>query len=147
MALDLFTGTGPIALHLAAHAERVIAVENWAPSVEVLRENLALNNVQNVDAVAADINQSHPPGIPSRVDLVVVDPPRPGLSPRAIEWVTSRQPESVIYVSCNPATLARDLKLFLQAPYQIETIEPFDLFPHTYHIETLVLLRRTSTSE
>ena len=147
VALDLFTGTGPIALHLAAHAERVIAVENWAPSVEVLRENLALNNVQNVDAVAADINQSHPPGIPSRVDLVVVDPPRPGLSPRAIEWVTSRQPESVIYVSCNPATLARDLKLFLQAPYQIETIEPFDLFPHTYHIETLVLLRRTSTSE
>ncbi|HPY61738.1 MAG TPA: 23S rRNA (uracil(1939)-C(5))-methyltransferase RlmD [Kiritimatiellia bacterium] len=147
VALDLFSGTGPIALHLAAHAERVIAVENWAPSVEVLRENLALNNVQNVDAVAADINQSHPPGIPSRVDLVVVDPPRPGLSPRAIEWVTSRQPESVIYVSCNPATLARDLKLFLQAPYQIETIEPFDLFPHTYHIETLVLLRRTSTSE
>ncbi len=144
VALDLFCGTGPIAMHLAAHADRVIAVENWMPSVQALRDNLALNHIQNVEVVTADVNQAPPPDIPARMDLAVVDPPRPGLSPQAIEWLCALQPQSVIYVSCNPATLARDLKRLLQAPYQIETVEPFDLFPHTYHMETLVLLRRTS---
>ncbi|NLG36031.1 MAG: 23S rRNA (uracil(1939)-C(5))-methyltransferase RlmD, partial [Lentisphaerae bacterium] len=141
-ALDLFAGTGPIALHLAAVADRVIAVESFPPSVEAARDNLALNGIGNVDLIAADVNESLPPGIPESVDLVVVDPPRPGLSPAAIDWINRLQPRAVIYVSCNPATLARDLKVFLQAPYRMETIEPFDLFPHTYHVETLVLLRR-----
>lgn len=141
-ALDLFAGTGPIALHLAAAADRVIAVESFPPSVEAARDNLALNGIGNIDLIAADVNESLPPGIPESVDLVVVDPPRPGLSPAAIEWINRLQPRAVIYVSCNPATLARDLKVFLQAPYRMETIEPFDLFPHTYHVETLVLLRR-----
>lgn len=142
VALDLFAGTGPIALHLAAVADRVIAVESWEPSVLAARENLALNDIHNVDLLAADVNQALPPGIPEQVDLVVVDPPRPGLSPEAIAWITKLNPGALLYVSCNPATLARDLKLFLQAPYRVEAVEPFDLFPHTFHLETLVLLRR-----
>ena len=142
VALDLFAGTGPIALHLAAVAERVIAVESWEPSVLAARENLALNDIQNVDLLVADVNEALPAGIPEKVDLVVVDPPRPGLSPEAIAWITKLNPGAILYVSCNPATLARDLKLFLQAPYRLETIEPFDFFPHTVHLETLVLLRR-----
>ena len=142
VALDLFAGTGPIALHLAAVADRVIGVESWEPSVLAARENLALNGIQNVDMVAADVNEALPPGIPAKVDLVVVDPPRPGLSPEAIAWIANLTPDTILYVSCNPATLARDLKLFLQSPYHVEAVEPFDLFPHTFHMETLVLLRR-----
>lgn len=144
-ALDLFAGTGPIALHLAAIAERVIGVESFAPSVKAARENLALNAIENVDLIAADVNKALPPGIPDHVDLVVVDPPRPGLSPEAITWINRLTPETIVYVSCNPATLARDLKRFLEGPYAIEAVEPFDLFPNTYHVESLTLLRRTST--
>ncbi len=142
IALDLFAGTGPIALHLAAVADRVIGAEQWEPSVEAARQNLALNGITNVDMIAADVNQALPPGIPEHVDLVAVDPPRPGLSPEAVAWITRLAPETLLYVSCNPSTLARDLKLFLQAPYRLEAIEPFDLFPHTFHMETLALLRR-----
>ena len=142
-ALDLFAGTGPIALHLASIAGRVIGAENFVPSVEAAKENLSLNGITNVDMIAADVNDALPPGIPEKVDLVVVDPPRPGLSPDAIAWITKLTPDTILYVSCNPSTLARDLKIFLQtAPYTLEAIEPFDLFPHTYHMETLALLRR-----
>ena len=142
VALDLFAGTGPIALHLAAVAGRVIAVESWLPSVEAAKENLALNGIANVETISADVNEALPPGIPEKVDLVVVDPPRPGLSPDAVAWIGKLAPDTILYVSCNPSTLARDLKLFLQSPYRLEAVEPFDLFPHTYHLETLVLLRR-----
>ena len=142
VALDLFAGTGPIALHLAAVADRVIAVESWLPSVEAAKENLALNGIANVETISADVNEALPPGIPEKVDLVVVDPPRPGLSPDAVAWICKLAPDTILYVSCNPSTLARDLKLFLQSPYRLEAVEPFDLFPHTYHLETLVLLRR-----
>ena len=144
VALDLFAGTGPIAMHLAAVADRVVAVENFPPSVEAARDNLLRNGIANVEMVEADVNQALPPGIPPKVDLAVVDPPRPGLAPEAIDWIVRLQPETVLYVSCNPSTLARDLKLFLQAPYAVEAIEPFDLFPNTYHVETLALLRRTA---
>lgn len=146
IALDLFAGTGPIALHLAAIADHVIGVESFAPSVTAARENLALNRIENVDLIAADVNKALPPGIPDKIDLVVVDPPRPGLSPEAIAWINRLNPDTVVYVSCNPSTLARDLKLFLQGPYTIEAVEPFDLFPNTYHVESLTLLRRTPAS-
>jgi 23S rRNA (uracil1939-C5)-methyltransferase len=144
IALDLFAGTGPIALHLASVADRVIGVENWPPSVEAANENLALNGITNVEMIAADVNDTLPPGIPEKVDLVVVDPPRPGLSPDAIAWICKLTPDTILYVSCNPSTLARDLKLLLQSPYHLEAVEPFDLFPHTHHLETIALLRRNS---
>ncbi len=147
VALDLFAGTGPIALHLAAVADRVIGVESYAPAVLAARENLALNDIQNVDMIAADVNEALPAGIPERVDLDVVDPPRPGLSPAAIAWITRLTPDAILYVSCNPATLARDLQLLLQAPYRLEAVEPFDFFPHTFHLETLVLLRAVKQVE
>jgi 23S rRNA (uracil1939-C5)-methyltransferase len=144
-ALDLFAGIGPIAAHLAAVADRVVAVENFPPSVEAARENLRLNAIDNVDVLAADVNKAPPAELPQPIDLVVVDPPRPGLSPEAIEWIVRLAPAAILYVSCNPSTLARDLKLFLQSPYSVEAIEPFDLFPNTYHVETLALLRRSDS--
>jgi len=142
-ALDLYAGTGPVALHLAAVADRVIGVEAFPPSVEAARENLNLNHIANVDMLAADVNEKAPPGLPDRVDLVAVDPPRPGLSAEAVDWINRLNPDTLLYISCNPSTLARDLHRFLEAaPWRLEALEPFDLFPHTAHIETLALLQR-----
>lgn len=144
-AMDLFAGTGPIAMHLSAVADRVFGVESWAPSVDAARENILLNHLENVEMVRADVNAAPPPDLPAHADLVVVDPPRPGLSPEAVQWINQRSPSTVIYVSCNPSTLARDLHLFLaEVPYSIAAVEPFDLFPHTFHLETLVVLQRAN---
>ena len=116
VALDLFTGTGPIALHLAAAAPdlRVYGAENWAPSVDAARQNAADNHIANATFQVADVNKTLPSGLPPHADLVVVDPPRPGLTPAAIDWILRLTPLSIIYVSCNPATLSRDLKAFLE---------------------------------
>ena len=144
VALDLFTGTGPIALHLAGVADRVYGVENWAPSVAAAKENAEANGIGNVSFQVADVNKALPDGLPTHADLVVVDPPRPGLSNASVDWILRMTPSDILYVSCNPATLARDLKWFAErAPeYVIEAVRPFDLFPHTFHLETLVHLRR-----
>ena len=142
VALDLFAGTGPIALHLAELADQVIAVETFPPSMDAALRNRELNQITNVKFIAADVNKALPEGIPDSVDLVVVDPPRNGLSKAAIDWITRLTPKQIIYVSCNPSTLARDLKLFLDSPYRIESLEPFDLFPQTYHLETITSLIR-----
>lgn len=143
-ALDLFTGTGPIALHLAAVAGRVYGVENWAPSVAAAKQNRELNGISNAEFLVADVNKAAPPGLPPRADLVVVDPPRPGLSQAAVDWILGRDPDSILYVSCNPTTLARDLKWFAEkAPeYTLRSVRPYDLFPHTFHVETIAHLRR-----
>ena len=143
-ALDLFAGTGPIALHLASVARSVYALESWAPSVDAARENALLNHLPNGAAEVADINSAPPANVPDHFDLVVVDPPRPGLTAKAIDWLLRRTPSAIAYVSCNPSTLARDLAALLEkAPdFAPVLVEPFDLFPHTAHLETLVLLRR-----
>ncbi|MBR6021253.1 MAG: 23S rRNA (uracil(1939)-C(5))-methyltransferase RlmD [Kiritimatiellae bacterium] len=143
-ALDLFTGTGPIALHLASVAERVYGVENWAPSVASARKNAECNGIRNAEFLVADVNKALPPGLPPRADLVVVDPPRPGLSLAAVDWILRMDPRRIVYVSCNPSTLARDLEWFAQkAPqYRVASVRPFDLFPHTFHVETVARLDR-----
>lgn len=142
-AIDLFAGTGPIAMHLGRVAERVWGAESWEPSVAAARENIRLNGLDNVEMAVADVNAAPPPGLPEHADLLVVDPPRPGLSPKAVEWILKRTPDTLVYVSCNPSTLARDLQLFLAgAPYRVAAVEPFDMFPHTFHLETLVVLQR-----
>lgn len=142
-AIDLFAGTGPIAMHLGRVAERVWGAESWEPSVAAARDNIRLNGLDNVEMAVADVNAAPPPGLPEHADVLVVDPPRPGLSPEAVEWILRRTPDTLVYVSCNPSTLARDLQLVLAgAPYRVATVEPFDMFPHTFHLETLVVLER-----
>lgn len=141
-ALDLFSGTGPIALHLASIATRVIGLETWTPSVFAAQENAVRNNIQNVEFRNADINAAPPADI-CNADLVAVDPPRPGMTPESVDWLLKLAPRNIFYVSCNPSTLARDLKLLMAGEaYRIAVIEPYDLFPHTFHMEALVHLVR-----
>jgi 23S rRNA (uracil1939-C5)-methyltransferase len=138
---DLYAGTGPIAAHLSRIAKRVLAIESNPASVEAARRNFALNNIRNVDILRGEVEKRADEILKEPCDLIVVDPPRPGLHRRAVEFLLQRITPALIYISCNPATLARDLKLLTAAGYRIDRIQPVDLFPHAFHIETLVLLR------
>jgi len=136
---DLFCGTGTIGIVLADLAEKVVGIELNAPAVENARANAELNGVKNIEFRVGDVNKILPE-LSGEVDLIVVDPPRAGLSEKIIESIAvSRCPE-VIYVSCNPASLARDLKMFVAKGYRLELVQPVDQFCQTYHVETVVKL-------
>ena len=141
-AVDLYAGTGPIAIHLSAIAEHVIGIESNAESVQMAKRNIELNNLANVEMVCTEAEKTTPDLFPNPVDLVVVDPPRPGLHKDAVATLLQVAPPNLIYVSCNPATLARDLKMFVDGGYQLEAVQPVDMFPHTFHIETIAKLKR-----
>lgn len=142
VALDLYAGTGPIAFHLVRPGRRVIAVETHAESVAAARRNQQRNNLPEVEWLAADVEQAPETVFASQPELIVVDPPRTGLHPLAAEKIVAAAASNIFYVSCNPATLARDLPRFLRAGYGVVRLQPVDMFPHSYHVEALVWLRR-----
>lgn len=142
-AVDLYAGTGPIAVHLAAAASQVLGIESHAPSVDAARRNVELNALSNVRMVCAEAERVGDTLREERADLVVVDPPRPGLHPKAMAALLSAAPPNLIYVSCNPATLARDLAKLVETGYALEAVQPLDMFPHTFHIEAVTRLKKT----
>lgn len=140
--IDLYCGAGTITLTLAAHAKRVIGVEIVPEAVENAKENAARNGVTNTEFFCADAGQAamrlaqngeHP-------DVLTVDPPRKGLDETAVEAIAKMAPPKIVYVSCDPATLARDVKRFAGHGYRVMRVRAFDLFPRTHHVETIVLL-------
>lgn len=144
--LDLYCGVGTIGLTMASRASRLIGVEIVPEAVEDAGNNAARNHIENAEflcgdaATAADTLADR--GI--MPDVVLLDPPRKGCSPELIETVALRFcPERIVYVSCDPATLARDLKLFEERGYHTERAVPYDLFPRTTHVETVVLMSKT----
>ncbi|MDH3454906.1 MAG: 23S rRNA (uracil(1939)-C(5))-methyltransferase RlmD [Desulfuromonadales bacterium] len=145
IVLDLFCGMGNFSLPLARRAKRVIGVEDHAPSIASARLNAAANNVGNVEFHAADaaVVMARPQAADG-LDLVVLDPPRTGNYQVAGELLKIR-PERILYVSCDPATLARDLAPLIQGGYEVVSSQPFDLFPQTWHIESMTLLRKSNT--
>lgn len=138
--LDLYCGVGSIGLFISKNVKRVIGVEINALAIEDANKNKLLNNINNVDFVAEDASQFlH--DFNETIDVVIVDPPRKGLTQSGIEDIISTHAKKIIYVSCNPVTLKRDLEL-LSTHYVLETICPFDMFPQTSHVEALVLMTR-----
>ena len=142
--LDLYCGTGTITLCLARRAKRVIGAEIVPPAIADARENAQRNGIENVEffcgdaaAVAAKLEED---GL--RPDVITVDPPRKGLSPEVIASVAAMGPARVVYVSCDPATLGRDVKIFRELGYQAVRACAVDMFPGTRHVETVVLLSR-----
>lgn len=141
---DLYCGTGSISLQLAQKAKQVIGVESVAEAIQDAQTNAQLNQIDNVTFIHGKseematqlVDQGYLP------DLVVVDPPRKGCDASLIETLNQIKPDRIIYVSCNPATLARDISLLLPAGYAVQTIQPVDLFPWTLHVETVVLITR-----
>lgn len=142
LLLDLYCGTGTIGLSLAKKSRRVIGVEIVPQAVENARENARINGIENAEFFCADAAKAAQMLAQrgERPDVVVLDPPRKGCSPELIQTVLDFGPRRIVYVSCDPATLARDLKLFAALGYAPVKATPVDMFPGTSHVETVVLL-------
>ena len=140
--LDLYCGTGTIGLTMAGKAKQVIGVEAVPEAVEDAKRNAALNRITNARFLCGDAalaaRQLAEEGV--QPDVIVLDPPRKGCDVHLIDTVVNMAPRRVVYVSCDPATLARDLKLFGEKGYETREATPVDLFPRTGHVETVVLL-------
>ena len=149
LALDLYCGAGTISLCLAGKAGRVIGAEIVPEAVENAKQNAAANKVVNVDFIRADAGQAamalHERG--ERPDVIVVDPPRKGLQPNAVEAVAAMAPERVVYVSCDPATLSRDVLRFTACGYRLTEATAVDMFPRTRHVETVCLLSKLQAKQ
>ena len=139
---DLYSGTGTIAQMLAPVCRKVVGVEIVEEAVAAAKENAALNHLDNCEFLAGDVLKVLDT-IEERPDMIVLDPPRDGIHPKALEKILSYKVERMLYISCKPTSLARDLKVFLERGYRVERICCVDLFPSTYHVETVVALHRT----
>jgi precorrin-6B methylase 2 len=144
--LDAYCGAGTISLALAKQAKRVIGVELNAKAIEDAKKNAAKNGLSDkTQFIAGDAPQEalrlFEKGL--RPDVMVVDPPRKGVEARLLEAMVKCRPERIVYVSCNPSTLARDLKILTQSgEYRVEYVQPVDMFAHTEHVENVCLLTR-----
>jgi 23S rRNA (uracil1939-C5)-methyltransferase len=138
--LDLYCGTGTISIFLSQNAKKVIGVESVEESVKNAQRNAELNGVTNCEFICGEVKKVLAKFVENKEipDLVVVDPPRAGLHKHVTKYLLNMKPPQIIYVSCNPSTLARDLKILCEECYKLEKVQPIDMFPHTYHIETVV---------
>ncbi|MCK5417728.1 MAG: 23S rRNA (uracil(1939)-C(5))-methyltransferase RlmD, partial [Desulfobacterales bacterium] len=141
--LDLYSGTGTIPILLSDNAMEVIGLEMAPSAVADAKNNCRHNQVENCRFVPGDIRETLPT-ISYRPDVLIIDPPRVGMHKDVAKQVAAMLPERIVYVSCNPATLARDLVLLKEA-YQVQEVQPVDLFPHTYHIESVARLIKKKT--
>jgi len=146
---DLYCGAGSIALYLAEQAKEVIGFEIVKAAVKDARENAVLNQIENVQFIEGNLDKifSKKPELLDELpkpDVLIIDPPRGGMHPKLIPVVAQLNPQRIVYVSCNPASQVRDIKMLLeQGAYHIAKIQPVDMFPHTPHIEVVTRLMRT----
>ena len=144
LVYDLYTGTGTIAQFVAAQARQVIGIEYVPEAIEDARLNAAFNHIDNTLFFAGDmkkvLNQAFLDRY-GRPDIIITDPPRAGMDEDVVNTILAAAPGKIVYVSCNPATQARDLQL-LSVDYQVVAVQPVDMFPHTHHVENVVLLTR-----
>jgi 23S rRNA (uracil1939-C5)-methyltransferase len=138
---DLFCGMGNFSLPLARRAGHVVGIEDYVPSIDMARLNAEANQVRNVEFFAADASVIIDRFKGENLDLVVLDPPRTG-NYEVVNQLLQLKPERVLYVSCDPATLARDLVPLVSGGYEVISSQPFDLFPQTWHIESMTLLQK-----
>ena len=138
--LDLYCGTGTIAIWLAELAAGVIGLEMVESAVHDARKNCRANGIENCRFIQGDIKDTLGT-IAEAPDLLVIDPPRAGMHKDVVQKVLGLAPEKIVYVSCNPATMARDL-VDLKTRYRVEAVQPVDMFPHTFHIESVARLKK-----
>jgi 23S rRNA (uracil1939-C5)-methyltransferase len=148
LVFDLYCGAGSISIFIARQVQKVVGFELAPQAIEDAKVNCQLNNVENCHFIQGDLREQlirwesliaeH--GKPTKI---VIDPPRSGLHPDLPKKILALAPERIIYVSCNPATLARDLRLLCESDYCLTNVQPVDMFPHTAHCEVVTLLTRT----
>ena len=140
VAVDLYCGTGSIAFHVAPQAKIVYGIELLEEAVLNARKNAERNKIRNVSFHCGEVQKVLAGLSLETPDVIVVDPPRAGLSQKVVRHILRVNSRQILYVSCNPATLARDVAMMIDDGYAIREIQPVDMFPHTYHIETIVNL-------
>ena len=141
---DLYTGTGTIANFCASRCRRVVGVEYVPEAIADARVNSELNGIRNTVFYAGDMKRVLDDAFVEangRPDVIILDPPRAGVDEEVIRVILRAAPARIVYVSCNPATQARDLALMNEA-YRVEAVQPVDMFPHTHHVENVVKLVR-----
>lgn len=142
--IDAYCGTGTISLFLAQKAKKVYGIEIVAPAIRDAKKNAEANRITNAEFLVGDAVEVMPrlykQGV--RADVVVVDPPRSGCDQIVLETFARMNPERIVYVSCNPASLARDIAVLAELGYRAEEVQPVDMFPQTSHVESVALLRR-----
>ena len=149
IVFDLYCGIGTIGIYMAKHAKKVYGIEIVEQAIEDAKENCKINNIENAEYYAGDTQKLLTDLINNKdikPDVIVVDPPRKGLDNVTIENIINIKPKKVIYISCNPATLTRDLSK-LEETYDIKSIQPVDMFPFTSHVENVALLVKSNESE
>jgi len=139
MIFDLYSGTGTIAQILAPVAKKVVGVEIVAEAVEAAKENAELNGLNNCEFIAGDVLKVID-DIKDKPDLIVLDPPRDGIHPKALQKIIDFGVDRIVYISCKPTSLARDLVILQEQGYRVEKACAVDMFPQTVHVETVVLL-------
>ncbi|KRQ86162.1 23S rRNA (uracil-C(5))-methyltransferase RlmCD [Caloramator mitchellensis] len=138
---DLYSGTGTIAQIMAPVAKKVIGIEIVEEAVEAARENAKLNNLDNCEFIAGDVLKKVDE-LDIKPDIIILDPPRDGIHPKAIGKIINFKAPRLVYVSCKPTSLARDLKIFVENGYEVKKVKCVDMFPHTPHVETVVLIEK-----
>ena len=141
---DLYTGTGTIALFLAGGVKKVVGIEYVPEAIEDAKVNAGVNGIGNTEFFAGDMKDvlnatfiaEH--GAP---DVIITDPPRAGMHPDVVKVILEATPKRIVYVSCNPATQARDIALLDQG-YRVVAVQPVDMFPHTQHVEVVTVLEK-----
>ncbi|AUN18714.1 23S rRNA (uracil(1939)-C(5))-methyltransferase RlmD [Clostridium botulinum] len=141
VVFDLYCGTGTIGQIVAPKAKKVIGVELIEEAVKAANENAKLNGLNNCEFIAGDVAKVIK-DVKQKPDIIILDPPRPGVHPAALEYVVKFEPKEIIYVSCNPKTLVDDLKYLIDNGYKIEKVKGMDMFPHTPHVECVVKIEK-----
>ena len=146
MIFDLYSGTGTIAQILAPVAKKVVGVEIVAEAVEAAKENAELNGLNNCEFIAGDVLKVID-DIKDKPDLIVLDPPRDGIHPKALQKIIDFGVDRIVYISCKPTSLARDLVILQEHGYKVEKACAVDMFPQTVHVETVALLSKLSDAK
>jgi len=141
---DLYSGAGTIAIYVSEFAKEVYGFESVESSIYDAKENLEINKIENVTFVQADLYKSFLAftNVIPKPDVIILDPPRGGMHSVTVKDVLQLSPEKIVYVSCNPSTQVRDIKMLVEGGYKLIKIRPVDMFPHTYHIENVALLSK-----
>jgi len=147
IVFDVYCGIGTISLFLAQKAQKVYGIEVVEAAIEDARRNAQINGINNAEFFPGKAEEILPKlyeeGL--RPDVIVVDPPRKGCDERVLETIANMNPKRIVYVSCKPSTLARDLKYLNELGYKTLEVQPVDMFPHTYHVECIVLIKRAES--
>ncbi len=140
-AIDAFCGVGTIGIFISEKAKQVIGIENNANAINDANKNAEMNNIANCEFLKGNVENVLPEIIKRNIDTIIFDPPRKGLDEKII-FSLPRTIKKIIYISCNPATQNRDVEKFLEIGFHIKIMQPFDMFPQTYHIENVLILER-----